>query len=377
MNRVRSMKFLHTSDIHLGATFDVLGDKASEQREQLKTTFSKVVDLALARDVDLFLIAGDLFDSNNPSPSLIDFVSRIFTRLTDHGIKICLIPGNHDYALIDRKSLGKEFLDREKEGVFIFTDPDGSKVEFQELNTEVYARANTINKSSKSPLVVVDSSFSGFQILMAHGGVVGQAKKPEWPIQPRDIESCGADYVALGDWHSWREESQGKVIAYYSGSPEMISISQSGAGYVIVGEYTNGSLSLEPIRVGQRTAEELSFHVGDIKNVDDMKQRIIERGNPDLALTVRLEGVGIHAIDSASLEKELASHFWRLKILDETHPVADDQDLEGYPSLLASGQLVAIFKEKIKGATNEEERSLYEEALKLGLAALNDPDVIA
>ncbi|MDX1608374.1 MAG: DNA repair exonuclease, partial [Candidatus Spechtbacterales bacterium] len=228
------MKFLHTSDIHLGAKFENLGEAARDQREQLRKTFSKVVDLAIEEKVDLFLIAGDLFDSNHPAQKSIDFVKDEFTRLTKENIRVCLIPGNHDYKLSDKKGLGKHFTGLAKEGVFLFTDPEGTKTYFEDIDTEVYAKANTTNKSSESPMVKVDDQRRAEKIIMAHGGVVGQAKDPQFPIQPKEIEECGANYVALGDWHSLRDESRGDVTAFYSGSPEILNISQSGAGFVIV-----------------------------------------------------------------------------------------------------------------------------------------------
>ena len=136
------MRFIHTSDIHIGAKFEVLGtERAREHREQIKKTFSVIVDMAIEEKVNLFLIAGDLFDSNTPSFSDVEFVKKEFLRLSETGVKVCLIPGNHDYALSDKNSLGGEFF--ELTDVDLFTDPAGSKIYFKDINTEVYAKANT------------------------------------------------------------------------------------------------------------------------------------------------------------------------------------------------------------------------------------------
>ena len=58
-----SLRLLHTSDVHLGATFKVLGERGREQRRQLEATFARVVTLAIEERVSVLLIAGDLFDS--------------------------------------------------------------------------------------------------------------------------------------------------------------------------------------------------------------------------------------------------------------------------------------------------------------------------
>ncbi|HEY5628525.1 MAG TPA: metallophosphoesterase, partial [Candidatus Limnocylindrales bacterium] len=58
------LRLLHTADVHLGARHTDLGDRAAALRERQFAAFRASIDLALAERVDLFLIAGDLFDSN-------------------------------------------------------------------------------------------------------------------------------------------------------------------------------------------------------------------------------------------------------------------------------------------------------------------------
>ncbi|MDX1608347.1 MAG: DNA repair exonuclease [Candidatus Spechtbacterales bacterium] len=372
------MKFLHTSDIHLGAKFENLGAAARDQREQLRKTFSKVVDLAIEQKVDLFLVAGDLFDSNHPSAKSIEFAKNEFLRLAQEGIKVCLIPGNHDYKLSDKKDLGKHFSKLAEQGIFLFTDPEGSKTYFEDIDTEVYAKANTTNKSSESPMVKVDDQRKAEKIIMAHGGVVGQAKDPQFPIQPKEIEESGANYVALGDWHSMRDESRGDVVAFYSGSPEILNISQTGAGYVIIGTIDYGVVNTEQRQVGAKEAKEIELNLEEFENLQALKDAINKQANEGLILTVKLVGNNINKIilDTDELERELGDEFWRLRIQNNTHLPIEEFDDSDYPSVLISGQFLQIMKEKINNAQSEEERELYQEALKTGLQAFHDPDVI-
>ena len=58
------LRIIHTADVHLGARHDDLGEQAAAQRERQFAAFKAAIDLAIAEKVDLFLIAGDLFDSN-------------------------------------------------------------------------------------------------------------------------------------------------------------------------------------------------------------------------------------------------------------------------------------------------------------------------
>jgi len=374
------MRFLHTSDVHIGAKFEVLGPQfAREHREQIKTTFSDIVGTAIKGKVDLFLIAGDLFDSNSPSFSDVEFVKKELSRFSEIGTKICIIPGNHDYALSDNNALGGEFLNIPN--VHIFTDPAGSKIYFKDINTEVYAKANTTNKSSESPLVPTNKARAAFKIVMAHGGVLGQARKPQWPIDPGAIEASGADYVALGDWHSFREESRGKVRAFYPGSPEMISVSQAGAGYVILGEIKDRfdrKVEIHKIKVGTKSVKNIEIDTGDIDNVEQLKESIKSLGAKDIVLNVNISGVNKNKLvfNPENLEEELEENFWRLQITDNSKFPLDDLSEEDYPRIFVSGQFVEIMKEHIEKAPTEDEKKIYEEALQLGLLAFKDPKII-
>ena len=67
----RPLRILHTADVHLGS--DGYGDAAQQAAhdERHRHAFRQVIDLALLDDVDLVLIAGDLFDHNRVPDELV------------------------------------------------------------------------------------------------------------------------------------------------------------------------------------------------------------------------------------------------------------------------------------------------------------------
>ncbi len=75
------LRLLHTADVHLGARHADLGEAASAQRERQFAAFAASVDLALAEKVDLFLVAGDLFDSNVQPRRSVERVAAELGRL--------------------------------------------------------------------------------------------------------------------------------------------------------------------------------------------------------------------------------------------------------------------------------------------------------
>ena len=90
----RMLRLLHTADVHLGARHADLGEAAAAQRERQFAAFRATVDLAIAEKVDLFLVAGDLFDSNVQPKRSVERVAAELARLAQARIRSVLVPGH-------------------------------------------------------------------------------------------------------------------------------------------------------------------------------------------------------------------------------------------------------------------------------------------
>src|SRR3954453_17527139 len=97
------LRLLHTADVHLGARHTDLGEQAAAQRERQFAAFRRSIDLALEEHVDLFLISGDLFDSNTQPRRSVERVAAELARLAQAAIRTVIIPGTHD--CYDRSSI--------------------------------------------------------------------------------------------------------------------------------------------------------------------------------------------------------------------------------------------------------------------------------
>lgn len=86
------MRILHTSDWHLGRA--LLGrSRLPEQKDFLQ----EICDLAQDQAVDLVLVAGDVFDSGNPSAEAENLFYTALERLAAGGQRAAVvIAGNHD-----------------------------------------------------------------------------------------------------------------------------------------------------------------------------------------------------------------------------------------------------------------------------------------
>lgn len=87
-----SYSFIAVADVHLGWKLFNLPELAQD----LKDTFARVVDLAISLKVDYLFIAGDLFDTNKPSPDLVKFVKAQVKKLGMNGCIAAGIAGDHD-----------------------------------------------------------------------------------------------------------------------------------------------------------------------------------------------------------------------------------------------------------------------------------------
>ena len=86
------MRILHTSDLHVGRTLGnipLLEDQAA--------VLGQIADIARAENVDVVVIAGDIYDRAVPSAEAVALVDRFLVRLIVHDErKVLAIAGNHD-----------------------------------------------------------------------------------------------------------------------------------------------------------------------------------------------------------------------------------------------------------------------------------------
>ena len=87
------MRLLHTSDWHIGRSLH--GTDLLAEQEQVLGALAGVV---AAEDVDVVLVAGDVYDRAVPSADATAVLSRVVARLRRAGATVVLTPGNHDSA---------------------------------------------------------------------------------------------------------------------------------------------------------------------------------------------------------------------------------------------------------------------------------------
>jgi exonuclease SbcD len=87
------MRFLHTSDWHIGKT---VGGRS--RMPEFKAALDEVVGIAKQEKVDCVLVSGDLCDQRIPSTDSDALLFGTFISLFEADIRVVAIPGNHDSA---------------------------------------------------------------------------------------------------------------------------------------------------------------------------------------------------------------------------------------------------------------------------------------
>lgn len=125
------MRILHTADWHIGAKTDDR-DRFQEQKDALK----QIIDHAKNYNVDMVLIAGDIYNSLVPSAEDEELFYRTVVELSRNGdCAVVAIAGNHD----DPKRLSNANIFADKFGIYLVGSTDNIKVDTSKTDTNIYA----------------------------------------------------------------------------------------------------------------------------------------------------------------------------------------------------------------------------------------------
>lgn len=85
------MKFLHTSDWHVGRTI-----RNRSRNDEHRAVFAEIIDIARREQVDAVLLTGDIFHERRPALEAQELLAETLAELARQRIPSVVIPGNHD-----------------------------------------------------------------------------------------------------------------------------------------------------------------------------------------------------------------------------------------------------------------------------------------
>jgi DNA repair exonuclease SbcCD nuclease subunit len=381
------LKIFHTADLHLGSKFNFLGEKAGIQRKQLEESFAGIVEKAIAgkaisskaitAKADIFLIAGDTFDSPFPGVNTISFVKEQIEKLLDAGIYTAVIAGNHDYVATNSVLNSGSLMNISNPHFKIFSKPEISAWEIAELNTVIIGASLTHPKNSidfSNIKEISDAFKKQVKIGLFHGSIDLIKYNTHNLINLSQLKSAGLDYTALGDWHNQLEVSKMPPI-YYPGAHEMINTGQTGDGKFLVIEIdgeNKSKIKITSETSGKRFFKKISLDLGLHKTEESIIKKIKEFADKNCVLEVEFEGFKEPGtpLNIIQLQEMQEGDFFVLKLIDKSKIKLNKDALSAYPKDLLPGKFIAtVIQNGTKDGLPEE---IINKALQIGLNLLQD-----
>ncbi|MGO1544203.1 MAG: exonuclease SbcCD subunit D [Gulosibacter sp.] len=245
------MRILHTSDWHIGRTF--FGEQVGEH---LRTVLAALVAAVRENDVDVVVVAGDVFDTTMPAAAAYDFLTETLIALHDAGATVILTSGNHDSAARLRfqsswaRQSGIHVIARPEQGfepvevadehgdITFYGVPYLEPALLRHVEGAPETRAQAAVMQWATDLVRRHQAENpGRSMLIAHCFAAGVPESANAEDIERDLTAggldvvplttfAGFDYVALGHIHG-RAELQPHIR--YSGAPLHYSFSEANS----------------------------------------------------------------------------------------------------------------------------------------------------
>lgn len=201
------LRIVHSSDLHL----------VDRSRGDPLLSLRRVLRATVAAGADALLLAGDVFDSNRLSPAFVEEAIGLIAALP---APVVVLPGNHDCLIPGSAWLSPAAA---AAGNLVVLGRTVDEVAgFPELGLEIWGRAHR-DHVDMSPLRNPAPRCAPRRIDAGHGHWVrdDHDRHHSWLIHEEEIAATDADYVALGHWDVPQRVGNGRVPAYYSGSPAM------------------------------------------------------------------------------------------------------------------------------------------------------------
>ena len=399
------IKILHTADWHLGKKLD-----SFSRLEEQVLVMNEIVEIADQQQVDLVLIAGDLFDNFNPSVEAVELFYKTLKRLSNNGKRpVVAISGNHDSpSLID----APDPLAREC-GIILIGYPNAKIQEFElndfKISKSVEGMIELKLNSFNFPIRIIHTPYAneirlkqyfgenkeealnevlatnwknianeycdenGVNLLMAHlymnqkGAEILEEPEGEKPIKIGNADMIFSEaippqiqYTALGHLHGFKNIGTKEKPVVYSSSPLCYSFSEAGqTKYVSI-------IEAEPNQT-------ISYHKVELKN----GKPLIRKTFDDINVAVEWLNENQNALVELTLESDSFLKADERKLIYQSHdgiihliPKVKNQEIETIEYKFAdqSKDMKELFTDYFKSKNgnqepNDEIKDLFNEIL--------------
>ena len=326
------MKVLHFADLHLGVESYGRIDPASGLSSRLidfLSSLDQVIGYTLENKIDLVLFCGDAYKSREPSQTQQREFAKRIKRLSESGIPVFLLVGNHDLPNSVGRATAIEIFDTlAVENVYVSNRPDiyriptGSgtiqivslpwlrrsvllskeetkNINFEQVNQKLQQVLTNIiaNLAAKLDPAMPAILAAHVWVTGAHVGsesmmTIGQ----EHVLLPGNIAHPSFDYVALGHLHRHQVVAENPPVVY-AGSLGQQDFGDEGdeKGFYLIEiepEELNGkrkvSFEFHPVSGRRFVTANVALDPDDTDPTATVLKAIVERGSEVKDAIVRL-----------------------------------------------------------------------------------------
>jgi len=184
------------------------------------------------------------------------------------------------------------------------------------------------------------------------------------PLSKKELENIGFDYIALGHIHKSNYKPQENERIVYPGSTISLGFDELGKHGMIIGEIEKNKLNIEFIQLGKKEFKEIEIDISEINFEEELIEKINDLELKENYYKIILIGeknieINLNNIKKYLINKNIIKLKNNTKIKYNLEKISNENNLKG------------IFVKELLNIKNEENATLIEKAIEIGLESLN------
>src|SRR6266487_1821147 len=396
-----------TADNHLGyAAFGQSPRKREERQQRQRRAFQQATDFAIERGIDLFIQAGDLFDTTMPDERDRSFVATRLADLKQAGVHAFALGGVHDTQALAGEERPAPQMSYARLGALHYFLPQSDPQELVPINLDIRSikigicGLGVLAGQEGDPLehlhVHPDIERAMLPLLVLHAPIEDMAVGSSLldtraQVSRSSIEKQTAfRYILAGYHHNYSQMRIGQTDVIVAGATQHVDFStpDHAPGFVFLGLGVDGIRWCNHIKVDSPVLHRLEIQVQELWTSSEADETprpateiILKRLRPlcDAAAMVQLRLVGeltrrqYHQLDLNQIRRYGEENSFVLAIDDSALSILPEQEvLETGERFSPREELITLADEWIAAASDEQEKKALRITKEELLLAMDD-----
>jgi exonuclease SbcD len=399
------IRFVHVADVHIGMdnygrTNPVTG--MSTRLEDFLSTLDESIDCAIERRADLYVLAGDIYKTRDPSPTHQRELAKRIRKLAGAGIQVVMVAGNHDLPLSPGRATSIDiFSALEVPGVHVartirslrietrngpvqilafpwmtrsavLADDEHKAVTIEELNQRMVHMSTDRLKQLHEQLdreipTMIVAHVHMFGAKIGAERMLNVGRDPMLPLDAFPIENIG--YIALGHIHRHQALTVTDPAIVYPGSINRVDFSEEDEdkGFIL-GELHTDRCSWDFVPVKARPFLTITAIVDEDAPTESVLQAICQRAGRVADAVVRVELKTTRAASLLVRDDAIRAELKDAFVIAPIHrQYTDDVDRQrvDVPSGLAPMDALELYLRRTNRYDAQRQKTLVEYARRL------------